>query len=98
MEDYYEILGITRTATLEEIKTSYRRLALKFHPDKNPGNQDAEERFKLLSEAYQVLADTEKRQLYDLYGHAGLAGLDVGHYFFGIVLSQLKCICCSERP
>ena len=80
MEDYYEILGITRTATLEEIKTSYRRLALKFHPDKNPGNQDAEERFKLLSEAYQVLADTEKRQLYDLYGHAGLAGLDVGGF------------------
>jgi molecular chaperone DnaJ len=80
MEDYYDILGISRNATLEEIKTSYRRLALKYHPDKNPGNLDAEERFKLLSEAYQVLADTEKRQLYDLYGHAGLAGLDVGGF------------------
>lgn len=80
MEDYYETLGISRSATLEEIKTAYRRLALKYHPDKNPGNQAAEERFKRLSEAYQVLADTEKRQLYDLYGHAGLAGLDVGGF------------------
>jgi len=80
MEDYYETLGISRNATPEEIKTAYRRLALKYHPDKNPGNQAAEERFKLLSEAYQVLSDTEKRQLYDLYGHAGLAGLDMGGF------------------
>ena len=76
MEDYYETLGISRNATLEEIKTAYRRLALKYHPDKNPGDRAAEERFKLLSEAYQVLADTEKRQLYDLYGHAGLTGME----------------------
>jgi molecular chaperone DnaJ len=80
MEDYYDTLGISRNATLEEIKTAYRRLALKYHPDKNPGNKGAEEMFKQLSEAYQVLADTEKRQLYDLYGHAGLAGLDVGGF------------------
>jgi len=80
MEDYYETLGISRNATLEEIKTAYRRLALKYHPDKNPGDKIAEERFKSLSEAYQVLADTEKRQLYDLYGHAGLAGLDMGGF------------------
>jgi len=80
MEDYYETLGISRNATLEEIKTAYRRLALKYHPDKNPGNKAAEEEFKRLSEAYQVLADTEKRQLYDLYGHAGLAGMDVGGF------------------
>jgi molecular chaperone DnaJ len=80
MEDYYETLGISRNATPEEIKTAYRRLALKYHPDKNPGDKAAEERFKLLSEAYQVLADTEKRQLYDLYGHAGLAGMDVGGF------------------
>lgn len=80
MEDYYETLGISRNATLEEMKTAYRRLALKYHPDKNPGDLAAEERFKRLSEAYQVLSDTEKRQLYDLYGHAGLAGLDVGGF------------------
>jgi molecular chaperone DnaJ len=80
MEDYYETLGISRNATPEEIKTAYRRLALKYHPDKNPGDKAAEEKFKLLSEAYQVLADTEKRQLYDLYGHAGLAGMDVGGF------------------
>jgi len=80
MEDYYETLGISRNATLEEIKTAYRRLALKYHPDKNPGNHAAEENFKRLSEAYQVLADMEKRQLYDLYGHAGLAGMDVSGF------------------
>ncbi len=80
MEDYYEALGISRNSTLEEIKTAYRRLALKYHPDKNPGDKAAEERFKQLSEAYQVLADTEKRQLYDLYGPAGLAGLDMGGF------------------
>jgi len=73
-------LGISRNSSLEEIKTAYRRLALKYHPDKNPGDKAAEETFKRLSEAYQVLADTEKRQLYDLYGHAGLAGLDMGGF------------------
>jgi molecular chaperone DnaJ len=80
MKEYYEILGIAREATLEEIKGTYRRLALKYHPDKNPGDADAEEQFKLIAEAYQVLSDTEKRQLYDLYGEAGLAGLDVGGF------------------
>ena len=80
MKEYYEILGISREATLEEIKGTYRRLALKYHPDKNPGDETAEEQFKLISEAYQVLSDTEKRQLYDLYGHAGLAGMDVGGF------------------
>jgi molecular chaperone DnaJ len=80
MKDYYEILAVSRQATLEEIKVSYRRLALKYHPDKNPGDRVAEEQFKLVSEAYQVLSDSEKRQLYDLYGHAGLADLDVGGF------------------
>ncbi|MDO9530935.1 MAG: molecular chaperone DnaJ [Deltaproteobacteria bacterium] len=77
MTTYYEILEISREAPLEEIRTAYRRLALKYHPDKNPGNEVAEDRFKQISEAYQVLADLEKRQLYDLYGDAGLAGLDI---------------------
>jgi molecular chaperone DnaJ len=77
MLDYYETLEISRNASVEEIKSSYRRLALRYHPDKNPGDRLAEEQFKRISEAYQVLSDSEKRQLYDLYGHAGLAGLDV---------------------
>jgi molecular chaperone DnaJ len=80
MTNYYEILEVLREATHEEIKTAYRRLALQYHPDKNPGDQEAEEQFKRISEAYQVLADTEKRQLYDLYGEAGLVGLDLGDF------------------
>ncbi len=80
MYDYYEALGVSRHATNEEIKSAYRRLALKFHPDRNPGDKSAEEHFKQISEAYQVLSDSEKRQLYDLYGHAGLAGLEVGGF------------------
>jgi molecular chaperone DnaJ len=80
MKDYYEILGISREVTLEEIKSAYRQLALKYHPDKNPGDRLAEGQFRLISEAYQVLADSEKRQLYDLYGHAGLVGMDLSGF------------------
>ncbi|MFZ5449835.1 MAG: molecular chaperone DnaJ [Thermodesulfobacteriota bacterium] len=80
MTDYYEILEVLREATQEEIKTAYRRLALQYHPDKNPGDRQAEEKFKQISEAYRVLADLEKRQLYDLYGDAGLAGFDLGGF------------------
>ncbi len=78
MTTYYEILEVSREAILDEIRTAYRRLAIKYHPDKNPGDKVAEDRFKQISEAYQVLADQEKRQLYDLYGDAGLAGLELG--------------------
>jgi len=77
MNEYYEILEVSRHAAPEEIRVSYRRLALKYHPDKNPGDQVAEEHFKRISEAYRVLSDIEKRQLYDLYGPAGLADLEV---------------------
>jgi len=80
MKEYYEILGIAKNASVEDIKGTYRRLALKYHPDKNPGDQEAEEQFKLIAEAYQVLSDNEKRQLYDLYGHAGLADMDIGGF------------------
>jgi molecular chaperone DnaJ len=70
--DYYEILGIARNASAEEIKKSYRQLALKYHPDRNPGDSECEEKFKEASEAYEVLRDPEKRGLYDRFGHEGL--------------------------
>ena len=72
--DYYEILGVPRQSGEEEIKKSYRQLALKFHPDRNPGNKEAEEKFKEAAEAYEVLHDPQKRRLYDAYGHEGLRG------------------------
>src|SRR3954469_18868920 len=68
--DYYEVLSVERTVTVEEIKKSYRKLAVKYHPDKNPGDKAAEEQFKELSEAYEVLNDAQKRAAYDQYGHA----------------------------
>lgn len=79
--DYYEVLGVPRNATEQEIKSAYRRLALKYHPDRNPGDKEAEEKFKEAAEAYAVLADPEKRARYDQYGHAGVgaaAGPGVG--------------------
>jgi molecular chaperone DnaJ len=71
--DYYEILSVERTASGEEIKRAYRKLAVKFHPDKNPNDPHAEEKFKELGEAYDVLMDEQKRAAYDRYGHAAFA-------------------------
>ena len=76
--DYYEILGVGRDATDQQIKSAYRKLALQSHPDRNPGDRQAEERFKEAAEAYAILADKEKRSLYDRFGHAGVAGAGAG--------------------
>jgi molecular chaperone DnaJ len=73
-KDYYKILGVSRDATEEEIKRSYRKIAMQYHPDRNPGNKEAEEKFKIASEAYEVLSDPEKREIYDHYGIEGLKG------------------------
>jgi molecular chaperone DnaJ len=81
--DYYEILGIDRTSDGEEIKRAYRRLAMKYHPDRNPGDAEAEGKFKECAEAYEVLGDPEKRKIYDQYGHDGFRsrGAPAGHDF-----------------
>lgn len=73
--DYYEILGVPRNASPDDIKRAYRRLAIKYHPDKNPGDKEAETRFKECAEAYEVLSDPEKRSRYDRFGHEGLRGV-----------------------
>jgi molecular chaperone DnaJ len=72
--DYYEVLGVSRDANDQELKSAYRKQALKYHPDRNPGDDAAEEKFKEASEAYQVLSDADKRAAYDRYGHAGVTG------------------------
>ena len=89
--DYYEILGVKKNASDEEIKKAYRKLALKYHPDRNQGNKDAEERFKEVSEAYAVLSDKKKKQEYDAVGYSGFhrrysqedifRGFDIGDLF-----------------
>jgi|SRR5579863_3441279 len=81
--DYYEVLGVSRDCSETELKSAYRKLALKYHPDRNPGDHEAEERFKEASEAYQVLSDADKRAAYDRYGHAGVSGAGSGFSGFG---------------
>src|SRR5688500_11475417 len=78
MRDYYEILSVERGADAEAIKKAYRKLALQYHPDRNPGDHSAEEAFKEATEAYEVLRDPEKRAAYDRYGHAGVRGSGAG--------------------
>jgi molecular chaperone DnaJ len=78
--DYYEVLGVGRDANDVQLKSAYRKLALKYHPDKNPGNAEAEERFKEAAEAYAVLCDPNKRAAYDRYGHAGVSGVGAGGF------------------
>src|SRR6185437_15436218 len=81
--DYYEILGVAKEASAEDIRKAYRQAALKNHPDRNPGDNDAEVRFKEATEAYQVLSDDGKRARYDQFGHAGVEGMpDMGGDIF----------------
>ena len=76
--DYYEILGVSKTATPEELKKAYRKVAMKFHPDKNQGDKAAEEKFKEAAEAYEVLSNADKKAQYDRFGHAGMRGAASG--------------------
>ncbi len=81
--DYYEVLGVSKSADKDELKKAYRKMALKYHPDKNPDNQEAEEKFKEAAEAYEVLSDEQKRATYDRFGHAGLGGAAGGGGYSG---------------
>src|SRR5919205_195649 len=90
--DYYEILGVSRTATDAEMKASYRKLAMKWHPDRNPGDKDCEHHFKEINEAYDVLRDGDKRAAYDRFGHAAFEQGMGGHGFgadFGTTFSDI---------
>jgi len=77
-QDFYAVLGVSKTASPAELKKAYYKLAIQYHPDKNPGNPKAEEQFKRISEAYDVLSDPEKRKLYNLHGRAGVSGGGAG--------------------
>ena len=81
--DYYEVLGVEKNATADEIKKAYRKKAIQYHPDKNPGDKEAEEKFKEAAEAYDVLSDPQKRQRYDQFGHAGVGGASQAGGGFG---------------
>ena len=78
--DYYEVLGVSKNASADDIKRAYRRMAMKYHPDKNPDDKEAETRFKECAEAYEVLSDPEKRRRYDQFGHEGLRGIGMRDY------------------
>ena len=86
--DYYEVLGVSREASQDELKGAFRKLAMKYHPDKNPGDKEAEENFKEAAEAYEVLSDAGKRQRYDRFGHDAVGGAGGGFNFEHFDLSD----------
>jgi len=88
--DYYEVLGVNKGASKEEIKKAYRHLAVQYHPDRNPGDEEAEEKFKEATEAYEILADGKKRQAYDQFGFAGLDGMGFGAHDFSSVFREFE--------
>ncbi len=87
--DYYEILEVSKGASQEEIKKAYRKQALKYHPDRNPGNKEAEEKFKEAAEAYEILSDQQKRARYDQFGHAGVGGANGGFSGHGMTIEDI---------
>ena len=87
--DYYEVLGVSKGAASDEIKKAYRQQALKYHPDKNPGDTEAEEKFKDAAEAYEVLSDPQKRQKYDQFGHAAFQNGGAGGFGGGMTMEDI---------
>src|SRR5689334_8375413 len=88
--DFYEILGVSKTASADEIKKAYRKVAMQYHPDRNPGDKEAEEKFKEAAEAYEVLSDADKKAKYDRYGHAAFGpGTGGGNYGGGMNMEDI---------
>ena len=89
MRDYYEILGVQKGADSDTIKKSYRKIAMKYHPDKNPNDSEAEKKFKEAAEAYSILSDDQKRQQYDQFGHAGIGGAGQSGFQGGMSMEDI---------
>ena len=89
MRDYYEILNVSKAANPEEIKKAYRKVAMKYHPDRNPDDKDAEDKFKEAAEAYSILSDQEKKSRYDQFGHAGVNQNSSGGGFHGMDINDI---------
>ena len=89
MRDYYEILSLDKTASSDQIKKAYRKVAMKYHPDRNPGDSSAEEKFKEAAEAYSILSDPEKKSRYDQFGHAGINQGGAGAGFHGMDINDI---------
>ena len=89
MADFYDILGVSKSASANEIKRAYRKIAMKFHPDRNPDNKEAEKKFKEAAEAYSILSDDQKRQQYDQFGHAGIGGAGQSGFQGGMSMEDI---------